>query len=161
MNETMWGLLERVAEMERRVGVLYGRFAERFQRRPLVAGFWRELAEEERLHALIVAAAREAFPPTAAAPPGKWRAQLSNIAEQLALAERRAGGGLALDEALNWAEELEASELNALTEVIVRHAGGGFSRLAPLVGQLRVDAHRDKVLEARRRFQEEENPYVS
>ena len=159
--KTMWGLLERLAEMERRVGTLYARFAEVFQRRPLVADFWRELAAEERLHAVVIAATREVFPPSTLAPPGEWGTQLSGIAQRLSAAERRASDRLPLHEALTWAEELEASELNTLTHVIVEHAGGGFSRLAPLVGQCGVDAHRDKLLQARRRFQEGEIPRVS
>jgi hypothetical protein len=148
----MWGLLERVADLERRVGALYERFAELFRPQPLVAAFWREMASEERLHALIVAAAREVFPATAPAPPGAWSTQLADIDRRLFSIEARATTGVSLNEAFTCAEELEASELNAVTESIIRHAGGGFSRLGPLVGQSGVDRHHDKVLEARQRF---------
>jgi hypothetical protein len=157
----VWSLLERVAELERRVGALYERFAELFRQRPLVAGFWREMAGEERLHALIVAAAREVFPATAPPPPGDWSVQLRGIDDRLSSIERSLSPGVSLDAAFAWAEELEASELNAVTETIIRHAGGGFSRLGPLVGQARVDRHRDKVLEARRRFRSTELPPAS
>lgn len=152
MRKTMWHLLERVADLERRVGALYDRFAELFRESPLIAGFWREMAGEERLHAVIVAAAREVFPATAPAPPGEWTARLAEIDTLLSAAESRAVPGLSGPEAFDCAEQLEASELNAVTESIIRHAGAGFSQLGPFVRRSGVDHHRDKVLEARRRF---------
>jgi hypothetical protein len=151
-TKTMWHLLERVAELERRVGALYDRFAELFRQSPLIADFWREMAGEERLHAVIVAAAREVFPVTAPAPPGEWSARLAEIEELLSAVESRAVTGLSLADAFACAEQVEASELNAVTESVLRHAGAGFSRLGPFVARSGVDRHRDKVLEARRRF---------
>jgi hypothetical protein len=150
--KTMWSLLDRVSELERRVGAVYDLFAQRFRGLPLVASLWRELAEEERMHALIVAAAREVFPPTAPVPPGDWRRQLAAIAKHVEEAEQRARADLTLREAFTCAEEIEASELNAVTAAILERAGSGFSRLGPLAAGAGVDRHRDKVLQAYRRF---------
>jgi len=151
-TRTMWHLLERVADLERRVGALYERFAALFRQSPLVAAFWLEMAGEERLHALIVAAAREVFPATAPAPPGEWSARLAEVEKLLSAIEARAVAGVSAQDAFAGAEQLEASELNAVTESVLRHAGTGFSRLGPFVARSGVDRHRDKVLEARRRF---------
>ena len=60
--------------------------------------------------------------------------------------------GLPAPEAFACAEQLETSELNAVTESVLRHAGAGFSRLGPFVARSGVDHHHDKVVEARRRF---------
>jgi hypothetical protein len=149
---TMWRLLERVAGLERRVSVLYQRFAELPGTSAAVAAFWREMASEERLHALIVAAAREVFPAAAAAPAGEWTRALADAEAQVAAAEAAAARRLTIGEAFVRAEALERSELNAITQAIILHAGSGFSRLGPLVGPSGVDRHRDKVLEARKRF---------
>lgn len=148
---TVWALLERVAQLERRVGALYGRFATSFRQRPLVAAFWAEMASEERLHTVLVAATREVFPVTAPAPAGEWGAQLAAIEQQLDGFEAQAAG-VELHEAFSNAEALEASELNAVTELIIRHAGRGFSRLGAFVERSGVDHHRDKLLQAHRRF---------
>ena len=91
---TMWALLERVAYLERRVGALYTHFAAHFRQRPLVAAFWDEMAGEERLHALLVAATREVFPVTAPVPAGEWAAQLARIEQQLGEFEARAAAGV-------------------------------------------------------------------
>jgi hypothetical protein len=149
---TMWRMLERVAELERRVAALYERYADLFRRSPLVATFWAEMAGDERLHALIIAAAREVFPATAPALPGNWQERLADIDALLSGIESRATAGLALEEAFDAAERLEASELNTVTEFIIRQAGIGFSRLAPLVGGSEMDRHQDRVTEARQRF---------
>ncbi|MBI4517995.1 MAG: hypothetical protein HY699_19500 [Deltaproteobacteria bacterium] len=148
----MWRLLEDVAGLERRVGALYERYAELFQHAPQAAAFWREMAGEERVHALVVAAAREVFPATAPALPGEWTVQLKGIERLLGELESRAGAGLALEEAFAAAEELEATELNTVTQLIVRHAGRGFARLGPLVNDAGVDQHHQRMAEARRRF---------
>jgi hypothetical protein len=148
----MWALLERVADLERRVGSLYERFAALFRARPLIAAFWNEMAGEERLHAVLVAATREVFPVTAPAPPGEWAVQLTAIEQRLAAVEVRAAAGVTLYDAFASADEIERSELNAVTELIIRHAGRGFSRLAPFIEQSGVDHHRDKLLEARHRY---------
>lgn len=148
---TMWELLDRAAELERRVGALYAQFAEVFRHLPLVAAFWRELAGEERLHALIVGAAREVFPPTAPALPGGWSQQLEQIDKLLTRIEAGVSAELSLDQAFARAGEIEASELDTLRILIVEHAGTRFSRLAPLVGSSGVDRHRDKVLDRAQR----------
>ncbi|MFQ5668742.1 MAG: hypothetical protein ACE5I7_20260 [Candidatus Binatia bacterium] len=158
---TMWGLLERVAELERRAGALYERFGELFRQQPLVAAFWREFAADERMHALIVAAAREVFPASEPALPGSWSVQLAEIATLLDALEAKATAGLSLADAFAFATELEASELNTVTRLMIEHAGSGFSRLAPLLDLSGVDRHRDKVVEARRRFQIGEVPHAS
>ncbi len=150
--QTMWALLERFAELERRVGALYDRFAEVFRHLPLVAAFWREMADEERLHAVIIAAAREIFPATEPAMPGNWSALLADVDTMLATYEARAVSGLGLAEGFAYADELEASELNTVTQVAMQHAARGFSRLEPLLGLSGVDRHRSKVVEARQRF---------
>jgi hypothetical protein len=150
--KTMWALLERFAELERRVGALYDRFAQVFQHLPLVAAFWREMADEERLHAVIIAAAREIFPATEPAMPGNWTALLAEVDALLSAHESKAAAGLGLAEAFACADELEASELNTVTAMTMRHAARGFSRLEPLLGLTGVDRHRGKVLEARQRF---------
>ena len=149
---TMWSLLDRVAELERRGSTLYERFADIFRQSPLVAAFWRDMAGEERLHALIVGAAREVFPATAPAIAGQWTAQLAEIEKLLSHLESKAAAGLSLAEAFTGAEQLEASELNTVTALIIQHAGTGFSRLGALVEHSGVDRHRDKVLQARQRF---------
>ncbi len=148
----MWRLLDQLADLERRASALYGRFGRLYERSPLVASFWQEMASEEQLHALIVAAAREVFPSSAPAPDGEWQQKLASVDQLLSTAESKAAVGLALEDAFAIAEQVEASELNAMTELIIHHAGSRFSRLGPLVGQAGVDRHRDKVLEARRRF---------
>jgi len=159
--ETMWALLERVAALERRVGALYQRFAALFRPRPLIAAFWSEMAGEERLHALLVAATREVFPVTAPAPSGEWARQLGGIEQRLGALEARAATGISAYEAFAGAEELEASELNAVTELIIRYAGRGFSRLGGFIEQAGVDHHRDKLLQARRRFRIEDLPQLA
>ena len=150
--ETMWALLERVAGLERRVGALYARFAAAFRSRPLIATFWNEMAGEERLHAVLVAATREVFPVTAPVPSGEWGRQLGAIEQRVGVLEVQAATGITVSEAFVGAEELEASELNAVTALIIRHAGRGFSRLGTFIDGAGVDHHRDKLLEARRRF---------
>jgi hypothetical protein len=110
------------------------------------------------LHALLVAATREVFAVTAPAPPGEWAAQLAAIEQQLGTFEARATAGISLYEAFAGAEELEASELNTVTALIIRHAGRGFSRLGTFIDRAGVDQHRDKLLEARRRFGIEASP---
>lgn len=159
--ETMWALLERVAGLERRVGALYARFAVLFRARPLIAAFWNEMASEERLHALLVAATREVFPVTAPAPSGEWARQLGGIEQRVGVLEARAANGITVPEAFAGAEELEASELNAVTALIIQHAGRGFSRLGTFIDRAGVDHHRDKLLEARRRFRTESSPQYS
>lgn len=149
---TMWGLLERVVDLERRAGALYDRFADLFRDVPLAAVFWRDMASEERLHALIVAAAREVFPATAPAPSLPWDEKLSAIERLLSGAEANVCPDLPLEEAFAQAEVLETSELNAVTALIVQHAGPGFSRLGTMVGRAGVDQHAEKLLEARQRF---------
>jgi hypothetical protein len=69
--ETMWALLERIAALERRVSALYEAFAARAAHVPPVAAFWRDMAADERMHAVVVTAARELFAPTASPPPGE------------------------------------------------------------------------------------------
>jgi len=159
--ETMWALLERVAGLERRVGALYERFAVLFRPRPLIAAFWNEMAGEERLHAVLVAATREVFPVTAPAPSGEYARQLGGIEQRLGALEARAAAGISAYEAFAGAEELEASELNAVTELIIRHAGRGFSRLGTFIDRAGVDHHRDKLLEVRRRLRIESPPQSS
>ena len=149
----MWRLLEQVAELERRVAALYDRYAELFRHSPLIAAFWREMAGDERLHALIIAAAREVFPVTAPAPPGNWSGYLTAVADSLSAIEGRVGDAVPVEDAFASAEQLETSELNMVTESIIRHAGEGFSRLGRLVGNSGVDRHLHKMLEARLRFQ--------
>ena len=157
-DPTMWGLLDRAADLERRVGALYDRWAELFRHLPLVAAFWREMAGEERLHALIVGAAREVFPPTAPALPGAWNQQLEGIEKLLADIESELSAEASLEKAFARADELESSELDTLRALIVEHAGTRFSRLAPLVGSSGVDRHREKVLQAQHRFCSAESP---
>ena len=149
---TMWALLDQVADLERRTAGLYERFAELFRATPLVATYWRELAAEERLHALIVAAAREVFPAAEPALPGNWERQLEALRAVLAVLERRAAAGLSLEDAFDCAEALETSELNAVTALIIRNSGVGFSRLGPLVTRAGLDHHREKVVEGRLAF---------
>jgi hypothetical protein len=108
--ETVWALLERVAGLERRVDALYERFAALFRPRPLIAAFWNEMAGEERLHALLVAATREGFPVTAPAPAGDWARQLGGIEQRVDVLEARAASGINVSEAFASAEELEASD---------------------------------------------------
>jgi hypothetical protein len=141
-----------VAALERRVGALYDRWAEIFRHLPLVADFWREMAGEERLHALIVGAAREVFPATALALPGGWSEQLTKVGKLLAVIEANTVPGLSLEEAFAQAEELETSELDTVTGLIIRQAGARFSRLAPLVNRSGLDRHRERMVEAHRRF---------
>lgn len=155
---TMWALLDRVADLERRVGVLYERWAEVFRQLPLVAAFWRDMAGEERLHALIVGAAREVFPPTAPAVPGSWTQQLEAVEQLLARTETDAPAALSLEDAFARAEQIESSELDTVRMLIVEHAGTRFSRLAPLIDRSGVDRHRDKVLQAQHRFCSVEPP---
>lgn len=154
----MWELLDRAADLERRVGTLYAQFAEMFRQLPLVAAFWSEMAGEERLHALIVGAAREVFPPTAPALPGGWTEQLEGIDKLLTQIESAVSADLSLENAFARAAEIESSELDTLRLLIVEHAGTRFSRLAPLVGSSGVDRHRDKVLQAQHRFCTVESP---
>ena len=149
---TMWCLLDRVAGLERRAAALYERFARIFAESPLVAAFWREVASEERLHGLVVAAAREVFPATAPPPAGEWAAQLATVEGLLSSIESKTAGGVRLEDAFADAEILEASELNAVTALIIEHAGAGFSRLGAVVGRSGVDQHHDKMVEARQRF---------
>ncbi len=149
---TMWVLLDQIADLERRVGRLYERFAELFRLAPLVAAYWREMAAEERLHALIVAAAREVFPATEPALAGQWPQQLADLGALLLTLETRAQQGMSLEEAFTCAETVEASELNAVTALIIHHSGNGFSRLGPLVSHAGLDQHREKVLQARQTF---------
>ena len=119
--------------------------------------FGNEMAGEERLHALLVAATREVFPATAPVPSGDWMRQLGGIEQRVGVLEARAAAGVTVSEAFADAEELEASELNAVTELIIRHAGRGFSRLGTFIDRAGVDHHRDKLLEARRRLRIEDS----
>ncbi len=151
-NTTMWVLLDRIADLERRVGALYERFAEMFRAAPLVAAYWREMAAEERVHALIVAAAREVFPATEPAMAGQWQPQVAAVERLLADWEARAQEAMTLEDAFTCAEGVEASELNTVTALIIRHSGGGFSRLGPLVRHAGLDHHQEKVLQARQNF---------
>ena len=150
--KTMWALLDRVAEFERRVGALYDGFAEQLRDRPSVAAFWREVASDERLHALVVSAAREVFPAAAVALPGDWKGRLGQLDRLLSNVESNAKTRLPVEKMFAYAEALETSELNALTRLIIEQAGTGFSQLGPLVDCSGVDRHRDRVLGARRRF---------
>jgi len=154
----MWALLDQIADLERRVGRLYERFADRFRAAPLVAAYWRDMADEERLHALIVLAAREVFPATEPALPGGWQQQLTNLGALLLSVEARAQQGVSLEEAFACAETVEASELNAVTALIIRHSGKGFSRLGPLVTEAGLDHHHEKLLQARQTFCSAEKP---
>ena len=151
-STTMWVLLDQIADLERRVGRIYERFADLFRLAPLVAAYWRDMAAEERLHALVVAAAREVFPATEPAPVGRWQQQLGDLGRLLRTLEARAQQGMSLEEAFTCAETVETSELNAVTALIIRHSGGGFSRLGPLVSHAGLDRHREKVLQARQSF---------
>ena len=148
----MWVLLDQIADLERRVGRLYERFAEFFRPAPLVAAYWHDMAADERLHGLIVAAAREVFPATEPALAGEWQQQLRDLGALLLTLETRAQQGLSLEEAFTCAETVEASELNAVTALIIRHSGAGFSRLGPLVSHAGLDQHLGTVLQARQRF---------
>lgn len=157
-DTTMWVLLDRIADLERRVGSLYERFAEMFRAAPPVAAYWREMAAEERVHALIVAAAREVFPATEPAVAGQWQPQLAAVEALLLAWEARAQQAMSLEDAFICAEAVEASELNAVTALIIRHSGGGFSRLGPLVRHAGLDHHQEKVLQARQTFCPAEKP---
>ena len=148
----MWRLLDEVAALERRVGALYERLATACAALPPLAEFWHEMAAEERLHALVITAAREAFPPSEPLPPGDWTLRLDQIAALVARAESQAASGIQLAASFDCAEAIEASELNAVTGLIIGRAGAEFSRLGSLAAHAGVDHHREKVLQARRRY---------
>lgn len=145
----MWALIERIADLERRTGALYGRFAEAAQHLPPTAAFWREMAADEELHALLVTAAREVFPPSMAAPRGDWERQLAAVTTLLDRVEDEARAGISPTAALARAEEIERSELNLLTRLVLERAGVDFSRLVPLAGDWFDDRHHARLARAR------------
>ena len=148
----IWKLIEAVADMERRVGEIYAHFATMFSSRRGVATFWREVAADEQLHALLVGSAREVFPVAAPAPPGDWSAKLKEIDELVKSVETELRTGLSLTEALERAEALERSELNVMTAVVLNRAEAVFSRFGLLGNLWRLDAHIEKFTRARARF---------
>lgn len=145
MTDTVWRLLERVAELERRVGTLYDQFAARASHLPPVAAFWREMAADERMHAVVITAARELFAPTESPPSGDWARELRAIEELVRAVEDELGTGLPLAAAFARADQLEGSELNTVSKLIIEHAAAGFSRLGPLLAAWPVDRHHEKL----------------
>ncbi len=141
----MWRLLERIAELERRVGAIYDQFAARAARRPPVAAFWREMAADERMHAVVITAARELFAPTESPPPRDWTSELTTVEALIHTVEKELGTGLSLEGAFVRADRLEGSELNTVSTLIIEYAAAGFSRLAPLLTAWPVDRHHDKL----------------
>src|SRR3990172_9469362 len=104
IEKPMWRLLDILAGLEHRVELISLGFAGFFRANPPVATFWREMADDERFHALIVKAAREVFPPTAPAPPGDWKRQIAEVEALLRAAEVVAARGPSLVEAFVQAE---------------------------------------------------------
>ncbi len=141
----MWRLLERIAELERRVSAIYDEFARRASHLPPVAAFWREMAADERMHAVVITAARELFAPTESPPPGEWARELADIEALIRTVEEELGSGLSLADAFARADQLEGSELNTVSTLIIEHAVTGFSRLGPLLTDWPIDRHHDKL----------------
>lgn len=149
----MWNLLQQLAQRERRAGEIYQRLAGSFADLPSVAAFWREMAADEEIHALILEAAREVFPPTAPPPEvAGWTRKIAEVDALLEQVRAEVGASLSLAEALARAEELERSELNQLTAFLVQRAAREFSRLEFLVLDFHLDRHREKLAMARARF---------
>jgi hypothetical protein len=149
----VWRLLERIADLERRVGAIYDHFAERAAHVPPVAAFWREMAGDERMHAVVITAAREIFAPSESPPPGDWSRDLRAVEELIHAVEddvRR--GTLSLGDAFGHADRLERSELNAVSSLIIEHAAVSFSRLDPLLAHWPIDRHYDKLVQGRERL---------
>jgi hypothetical protein len=88
----VWRLLERIAELERRVAAIYDASAARASHLPHVAAFWREMAADERMHAVVITAARELFAPT---PPGEWTRELAAVEELVRSLNVSMSGGVA------------------------------------------------------------------
>lgn len=141
----MWQVLERLANLERRVAALYAGFAYSVRHLPPVAAFWREMAADEDMHALVIAAAREVFPPSASPPSEDWARQLAVVEALLDRVEAQLERGLSPAAAFACADEIECSELNAVTGLILQRAGGDFSDLVQLGAYWPVDRHREKV----------------
>jgi len=141
----MWRLLERIAKLERRVSAIYDAYAVRASHVPPVAAFWREMAADERMHAVVIAAARELFAPSESPPASEWARELIDIEELIRTVEAELSGPLSLADAFARADQLEGSELNTLSKLIIEHAGTGFSRLGPLLTDWPVDRHHDKL----------------
>jgi rubrerythrin len=152
VTDTVWRFLERIAECERRVGTIYDRFAARASHLPPVAAFWREMAADERMHAVVVTAARELFAPTESPPSRDWARELGAIEELIRTVEDELGAGLPLADAFARADRLEGSELNTVSKLIIEHAAAGFSRLGPLTTAWPIDRHREKLARARDRL---------
>jgi hypothetical protein len=105
--------------VEHRVERIYLAFAEAYRSIPPAASFWREMAADERFHALIVKAARELFPPTAPPPPGDWQRQIAEVEAVVREAEVAAARGCPLLEAFGQAERIEGSEIGTITGLIL------------------------------------------
>jgi rubrerythrin len=137
MQGTMSDLFTWAITAEREAQTLYLGLAERFAHEPQVADFWREMAEEERLHIEGLQQIFESLTPqqqeTPADPDTLWKAhELSQFSASKALQ-----GIKTLEDAYELAHELEYSEVNTVFEFILTEFVGDETRRSFVITQLR------------------------
>ena len=141
--------LDRLIELEERVGQLYIQFYSRFVELPGVADLWWEMALEEHGHAGVLKMVRALTDP---------RGQVSDIRPRLRplqtlirVCEGKARRSLTLQEALAIAVQLERSELDRLGRETMR----GIARnlfLVPRSAFAPHEAHLDRLTRTVRKF---------
>jgi rubrerythrin len=123
-------LVARCAELERRAGQIYGRFAERFSQTPGAADFFARLADDESRHAELLelcgTAAESGRWDQAQFTP--WRHVVPSLEQYLDDFEHRSERVQDLREALRLVLELESSDLNHVFLGVVAASDSDFVR---------------------------------
>lgn len=146
-------VLDRLIDLEERVGHLYILFYKRFSDLPGVADLWWEMALEEHGHAGILKMVKALTRPTATV--GSVLSRLRPLENLIRSCERQATRVAGLREALAIAVHLERSELDRLGRDTMR----GIARTLPLVPRSAFaphEVHLDRLTRTVRKFGGEE-----
>jgi hypothetical protein len=145
--------LDRLIELEERVGHLYVLFYKRFVDLPGIADLWWEMALEEHEHAGVLKMVKALTDPAATV--GDIRPRLRPLQALIHDCERTAPRVAVLRDALAIAVRLERSELDRLGRETMR----GIAKALPIVPRSAFaphEAHLDRLTRAIRKFGGEE-----